>query len=254
MKKIHWFLLLLVLTACTETPQEEENSTTDNEPAEELSDEEFLRRHIEGVLRIPATEEYSFKVYKSRLDGDDIEDYIVTVNRLQFALNEAIESGNVAKRAEIGYMGNYNFIFYMNGANRNTAPPVVVPSSPHADLRVTFEKIRSEAYFDVLVDFRIRNSGWRRFFTLIRDRPVQTFEMKVFDGLGTPQTEAYSVAFDKGSYSLAKDILVYKATLENMEFDDPMGVYTADPEITPTQILDRRWFFNDHEQKYFTEK
>lgn len=246
-------LSALFLFSCGSEPEKDEmHDSQENEV--EMSDADFIRRQIEGNLRIPATEVYDLKMYQENLNGDDVPDYIITVNRLQFALNEAIERGNVAKRAEIGYMGNYNYFFYMNGANRTMSAPIPVPSSPHAKLRVTFEKIRSEAYFDVMVDFRIRNSGWRRFFTILRDSPLQTFEMKCFDGLGTSAREAYSASFERGTYSLAKDILVYKADLEEMTFDDPMGVYTADPLITPSTVLDRKWFFNDNELKYFTEK
>ena len=247
------FLSVLFLFSCTSSPELDEVPDSQEDEVE-MNDADFIRRHIEGTLRIPATEEYDLKMYQENLNGDDIPDYIITVNRLQLALNEAIESGNIAKRAEIGYMGNYNYIFYMNGANRTMSSPIPVPSSPHAKLRVTFEKIRSEAYFDVMVDFRIRNSGWRRFFTILRDTPRQTFEMKCFDGLGTNQREAYSVEFNRGTYSLAKDIWVYKADLEEMSFDDPMGIYTADPTITPSTQLDRKWFFNDNELKYYTEK
>lgn len=253
--KLRGLILLcgLFLLGCTENLPEEED-VTETEEVENQSDEEFLRRFVTSSLGIPATEKYGFKMYQENLDGDDVPDYIVTVNRLDFALNEAIEKGNVVKRAELGYMGNYNFVVYMNGATRALSSVIPVPSSPHAALRVRFEKIRSEAYYDVLVDFRIRNSGWTRFFTVIRDHPMQTFEMKTYDGLGTPQAEAYSVVYEKGSYSLAKDIVVYRAKLEDMEFSDPLEIYTVDPEITPTTVLDRRWFFHDQAGKYYTEK
>lgn len=246
-------LIGLFLSACGEEPNQEEVKT-ESENVEELSAEEFLRRHITSNLNIPATEKFDLKIYKEKINGDDVQDYVVTVNRLDFALNEAIESGNVAKRAEVGYMGTYNYVAFMNGATRAISSIIPVPSSPHAQLRVRFEKIRSEAYYDILVDFRIRNSGWTRFFTVIRDQPMQTFEMKNYDGLGTEKREAYIVSYEKGSYSLAKDILVYKAELEDIELSDPMEIYTIDPEITSTTILDRRWFFHDQAGKYYTEK
>lgn len=246
-------LCSLFLFSCGEKPMEDEEKRA-TEEVENLSDEEFLRRYITSNLSIPATEKFDFKIYQENLNGDDVPDYIVTVNRLDFALNEAIEKGNVVKRAELGYMGTYNFVLYMNGATRGLSSIIPVPSSPHAQLRVRFEKIRSEAYFDVLVDFRIRNSGWTRFFTVMRDQPMQTFEMKTWDGLGTNESEAYSVTYTPGSYSLAKDIVVYKAELGDLEISDPMEIYTVDPEITPTKTIDRRWFFHDQAGKYYTEK
>ena len=61
--------------------------------------EVLIVRQIEGNLSIPATEDYSYTIYSEELNGDDSLDYIVTVNRLDFALNKAIEKGNTAQRA-----------------------------------------------------------------------------------------------------------------------------------------------------------
>src|SRR5690606_10100100 len=120
--------------------------------------DEKIIRHIEGNLSIPRTEKYSYKIYKERLNDDDSLDYIITVNRLQKALDEAIESNNIAKRAEMGYMGNFNYFFYMDGLTKEITTAVAVPSSPYAELEVTFDHIKTEAYFDFMVDLRIRNS------------------------------------------------------------------------------------------------
>ena len=255
MKYLYLTLILFAVVGCTSTPEDSTPAnSTGEEPEVEMTPEQFIVRHLESKLSIPATEKYSYKIYREDLNGDDSLDYVVTVNLLERAINEAIESGRVAKRAEIGYIGNFNYIFYMDGAKQSISEAIPVPSSPQAELRVTFDHIRSEAYKDLMVDFRIRNACYRRFFTVLRELPRQTFETKIFDGLGTPEREAYTIRYEPGSYSLAKDIVVYKAELEDLEIDDPNAVYTIDPEITETDIMDRRWFFNGHELKYYTEK
>lgn len=254
MKYLNVILLALLLGACTEPPADSDEKPDTSDPSAQMTNEELLIRHIESNLKIPATENYSYKIYKEDLNGDDSLDYIVTVNRLNKAMEEAIQSGNVAKRAEIGYMGNFNFVFYMDGAKKNISPPLPIPSSPHTELKISFENIRSEAYKDVLVDFRIRNSCYRRFYTIVRGLPMEVFEAKLYDGLGTPESEAYIVKYGPGSYSLAKDILIYKGKMKDVEISDPMEVYTLVPEIEETDILVRQWFFNGNQMKYFTEK
>lgn len=246
-------LLLLGFASCTADGEETEFQS-DQKAENEIksSPEEIIVRQIENNLQIPATEKYSYKIYREELNGDDSLDYVITVNRLDFALDEAIKSDNVAKRAELGYIGRYNFIFYMDGKSKDITPAIPVASSPHAELKVSFENIRTEAYKDIMVDYRIRNSDFRRFFSVVDKIPHQTFETKIFDGLGTNKTEAYDIRFEPGSYSLSKDIVVYKAILENVTIDDPMEIYSIDPKITPTEEVDRKWFFHEAQQKYFT--
>lgn len=254
MKHLFALLSIMFLISCSEKQDIVDEPTNDLEKTTQLSDEELIKRQVESRLGIHGNEDYSLSVYEENLNGDEDLDKVITVNLLDRALKEAIESGNVVKRAEIGYMGNYNFLFFMDGKTKSITEPIAVPSSPHAKLKVQFENIRTEAYKDVLIDFRIRNSSFRRFYTMINNLPRQTFEMKIFDGLGTPETEAYFSKYETGSYSLAKDIVVYKGILEDMQFDDPMAIYSAEPIIKETEIVDRKWFYNDHERKYFTNK
>jgi hypothetical protein len=216
--------------------------------------EQRIVRHLEGTLSIPGNEKYEYKTYEADLNGDDSLDIIITVNQFEKAINEAIEKGNTAKSAELGYIGNYNHVFYLDGKTKELSSPIAVPSSPHARLKISFENIRSEAYKDFLVDFRIRNSCFRRFFTIVTKTPRQTFEQKLFDGLGDNQTEAFTIKYEKGSYSLAKDIVIYKATLEDATINNPLEVYELNPSIKATDDLERRWFFNANTLKYFTMK
>ena len=247
--------LLLFSVSCTEPEKKESDffDNIENKEPEYKSIDEKITRHIESNLRIPATEKYSYTIYKNELNGDDSLDYVITVNRLEFALQEAIESGKVVKRAEMGYMGNYNYYFYMDGLSKEISGSIPVPSSPYAELEVEFHNIKTEAYKDFTIDFRIINSKFRRFYTVINRIPRQTFEAKIFDGLGDSNPEAFVIDYAQGSFTLAKDILVFKGTLENVKINSANDVYSVHPKITSTGKLDRKWYFSDAKNKYFTE-
>ena len=116
-----------------------------------------------------------------------------------------------------------------------------------------FHNIKTEAYKDFTIDFRIINSKFRRFYTVINSIPRQTFETKIFDGLGDSNPEAFVIDYAQGSFTLAKDILVFKGTLENVKINSANDVYSVHPKITSTGKLDRKWYFSDAKNKYFTE-
>ena len=248
--------ILLFCVSCKEEQKKEseffENIKTIEEVYQSIDDK--ITRHIEGNLSIPGTEKYTYKVYRQNLNGDDSLDYIITVNRLQKALDEAIQSDNVAKRAEMGYMGSFNFYFYMDGLTKEISTSIAVPSSPYAELEVSFEHIKTEAYYDFIVDFRIRNSKFRRFYTIINEIPRQTFEAKIFDNLGDSNPESFVVKFAPGSYSLTKDILIYKGKMDPITIESVNDVYSIQPNISATKELERKWFFSDNQNKYFIEK
>lgn len=261
MKWIYFLFAASFLVACTseETIDETVDETTQTEqPVKDsgpkLSKEESLVRHIEASLEIPATEKYDYEIFKEDCNGDGQIDWVVTVNLLDRAINEAIESERVAKRAAMGYMGRYNYIVYVDGISESMTAPLVIPSSPHAALKVSFENITSDGKKDIMVDYRIRNSGFREFLSVVNNVPKRILQLKIFDGVGSVTPEAYHVEFAPGSFSLAKDIIVYKGTFENREFEDPLAVYDFTPEITSTNELERKWFYGEQMKKYFTQK
>ncbi len=251
--KLIWLFSLLLVASCGETSRENDDVLPEKK---ELADtgplDERAKRHVESNLGITATEEYTLEIFRENLDGDDKEDAIITVNRLQFAIDEAVRNGNVAKRSELGFMGNYNYIFYYDGALNKISPPIAIPSTPHKLLNVRFEHISSEDYKDILIDFRIRNSSFKDIYTVSNHTPRRIFQWKNFDGLGSTTKEAYVFEFKPGTTGFQKDILIYKAT-----FQDPKGdfdVMTFEPQLTPSNQLEHRFFYVAQQGKYATEK
>jgi hypothetical protein len=251
--------LLTLLFGCTSENEETpsiipDTPVIDNTPKKYVPTDELIENYVRKSLDIASDEKYIVETYQAECNGDDSLDIIITVNLLDRAMKEAIAADAVAKRAEMGFIGRYNYMIYMDGATRSLSSAIAIPSSPYGKLVVSFDNIRTEHYKDILVDFRIRNSGFREFYSVINEIPRRTLQVKLFDGVGDATDEAYSIGFEPGRYSLAKDIVVYKGTFKNTTFDDPLGVYDFIPEITATQEVDRKWFFNDGQFKYYTDK
>ncbi len=242
----------LALLSCQQSEKEEIKEDKEEEEIK-LPLEQMVKRHIEGKLSIPANENYSYKIYRAHLDGDTLEDAIITVNRLSFAMNEANASKNTAKQAELGFMGNYNYIFFFDGGLHMISPPIAIPSSPLAPLKVEFENISSPDFKDILVHFRILNASYMDVYTIGNHIPRRIFQWKNFDGLNsTKNVEAFTFEFVEGTTGPVKDILVKKAEL--IQPKNEINIYEYSPEIKGTNEIVHRFFYIPKEGKYLTQK
>lgn len=247
-------LLPLLLWSCQE-PKSEDRAT-ENKPAGppvkgKQSLEAYANRMVRAALNIQANEKFELQIYRAQLDADGIEDAIVTVNRLDLAMKEAAASPNPAKRADLGFMGNFNYFFFFDGKLDMLSPPIAIPSSPLLPLSVSFENISSTQYKDILIDFRIRNASYKDFYTVSNHTPRRIFQFKNFDGLGTAVTEAYHFSYGAGSYGPQKNIFVMEAKLEAL----PAGAdkNTFIPKITPIEKIKYTFFYLESHAKYATK-
>ena len=54
-----------------------------------------IKKYLEKVLKINNKEIYDYEIKKGHLNNDQIEDAIITVNRYEFAKQEAVNSKNM---------------------------------------------------------------------------------------------------------------------------------------------------------------
>ena len=214
--------------------------------------EERAKRHVESVLGIPGNEKYTLKIYREDLDADNKQDAVIVVNRLEFALNEAVRQGNTAKRAELGFIGNYNCFFFYDGGLDKISPKIDVPSTPQKELDVAFHHISSDQYKDIVIDFRVRNSKFREFYFVINHTPRKVFQQQVFDGLGTRNTEAYGIAYEEGTMASQKDIVILTAEMKAPS--EEIDVFTYEPEIIVGKEMLYRFFYHPKLGKYAIRK
>lgn len=253
MKFVVLSILFMAITACSENEQEKD---VFNNPIikkdDNLSFEDRLKREIEAKLSIPVTEKYTIEIKRAHLNNDDKKDAIITVNRLEFAIDEATKETNPAKRAELGYMGNYNYFFFYDGNRDKVSVPMLVASSAKSPLEIKFENIQSEFYQDVCIEYRIRNSKFRNYYLLENGAIQMIFQWKLFDLVGTADYEANFIEYQEGSISLAKDIVIYKGKIKNYstKIDD---VYTYNPIIEKSKEITYRFFYDPKTMKYMTQ-
>jgi len=242
--------LTLIIASCSN-----EKKTTDpvEDPAKALQNlpfEQRYKREIVEKLNIGSKEKYTMHVYKAFINSDSIEDAIITVNRLQFAEDEAIKSGKTAKAAELGFTGNYNYFFYYDGSLDQISDPVPVPSSPGRPLDVSFVSISSPTKKDIVIDYRIRNSGWRSYFTSTGDGTLALmFQWKWFDGIGEENPEALNHVLDPSPEGISQDISIYASSIDNHS-TEIKDVYTFVPTITQKGALQFRFFYDSRISKF----
>lgn len=256
---IRSFTLILISLAftlgCTNSDPKPEFGTVEKQeqdPFKDLDLKERLIRHAESQLNIPATEKYTFKIYEEHLNDDGILDGIITINRFEHAQAKAIENNTVSKSAELDFWGNYNTLFYYDSELDKITPPIHITSSANRPLKLNFVQLSSATHKDLILDYPIRNSIFRRYYLMQNHAPVYALQWKLYDGLGTNETEAFCFGYDNGSISSVKDIIVFKGDLEKIS---PEVDYSKiDPKIECSQDVVHRFFYNPKDNKYYTQK
>ncbi len=243
-------LLSVLFVQCSgenqaEPAQEKAIKPTKNEPFDKR-----YKSEIESKLKIGDKEKYSYHVYKAFINADSIEDAIITVNRMQFAEDEAIKSGKVTKAVEMGYVGTYNYFFYYDGAIDQISEPITVPSSPGRELDISFASITSPDKQDIIIDYRIRNSGWRSYFTSTNEGHLSLmFQWKWFDHVGEAVPEALNHVLEPSPEGQSQDIAIYQSTID--DYNPEVGdVYAYMPKITKKGALMYRFFYDPAVSKY----
>jgi hypothetical protein len=250
------FLFLFCFVSCNET--KEKNLDAEKLFKKEKEDTHLpfkarMTRQIEASLSIPTNEHYTSKVFKGHLNADNFEDAIITVNRYDFAIDDASKSLNPAKMAELGYVGNYNCFFFYDGKLKKFSNPIMVASSPKAPLKVLFEHIQSDFFSDIVIEYRIRNSAYRSYYLMHQGAIQMMFQWKRFDKVGEAIPDASFLTYDTGTLTQFKDILVSKGKIKSYSpsIDD---VYSYDPVIENEGVLLYRFFFDPKQLKYVTRK
>jgi len=209
-----------------------------------------IKTYVERKIGIPADENYQMEVFEEHLNDDGVKDVIITVNRLEHAIDAMAKTNRTTKAAQIGFFGQYNYFIYYSSKTNSFSEPFITASTPQRKLNITFVNLSSDSHKDILVDYAIRNSQFRRVYLMLDDVPSYAFQWKLYDGWGTPSIESYCFDFGPGYRSKVKDIIINKGDMKNIGPEQNYDVEV--PEITCTNELVKRFFFNEADRKYYT--
>ena len=267
MKIIYCFLFLLFLVACsneetsgsaeesdlfeTITNQNSRNKTGYLLDSSAFYVDSIIQKYIRETLNTGDNENFTYNIDKAALNPDNEMDAIISVNRLAYAKQTAIESGHVAQAEKLAYMGPFNAFIFYDGRSNSFSIPVPVPSSPLLPLDISFNNISSNQHKDLVVDFRIRNASYKEVYFLFNNKPSKVFQWKNFDGLGTTDSEAYAFGFNPGNGPV-RDIIIFKAKIEAPKGEiDP---FIFKPKILSSQAVQKKFFYVPAQGKYFSTK
>lgn len=250
MKLLFALFFGVLLFSCKENSNKDQDSV--EIPDEKLSMKELIHRKVTADLSIPATENYTLEIHKAHLNTDDFEDAIILVNRKEYTIRTVDSSPNGAMQKSIGYFGNHNHMYYYDGLTHTVSRRITVPSSALIPLKINFLNIQSEAFKDFTLDVRIQETFYRNFYTVKNGAPALVFQWNIADISDKGELEANFIKYDAGSYSLAKDILIYKAEILNELPKDLFSDYELKTKPIGEPI--HRFFYNPKEAAYFTKK
>lgn len=249
--KLLSFPVILLLVACNYNKNTSKTDTPNNK--NKLSFEEKAKRAVEADLKINASEKYDIQIHKAYIDRDTIEDAVILVNRKQWAHERAEKQGNINYAEKLGFTGPHNNVFVYLGKYDKFISTPNVGSSADYPLDVNFETISIPSQKDFFVNYRIRNSMHRNYYTVRNDRVFLTFNCPVFDSIGAQNPKVYSIEHKESSIRLAKDIALYEGKIPNYnpsEIED-VNNYTPD-KIVSTDDLYVFFIFDEQTLSYVT--
>jgi hypothetical protein len=254
MLKINLILVAVIglFISCSDTLDKALVEEQTNQEPVELDLETKVIRTIEAQLAIPATEKYNLQVYSENLDDDGIQDFIYTVNRMQFAMDEAQNSMNSNQRAQTGFMGNYNYVVYVDGATEKISRPIPIGSSALLPLRVQFENIQTTNHKDALVRYRVRDAAFENYFFVTKKQINLVLQHKIYDKFASENPEFYFAELGKGSASAISDIIVHLGQSKTKAPNQPLARF--DPIINPTESIMYHFIYSPTKRKYVIEK
>lgn len=254
-KRINLFLLVSIFIISTSCSSEETggNEINNDEIEESLTEEEKIIRQVEGVLGISATENYDIQIQFKHIDQDTLKDAVILVNRKEYGHQKVKENNTERFFESNGYTGLYNFVFLKLGGSDKLISTTPVGSNVNYPLTVEFLELTSKAHQDFIVEYRIRNSLHRNYYTVRNDKMFLTFSCPVFDSIGEPKPRVYDIEHTTSEVRIAKDIALYEGRIVDYNVDDIEDINAYTPkDIVRDGELYVFFIFDDKKMKYVT--
>lgn len=254
--KISYILIsILFLASCNneEKFSKSEERSDSTQETETLTKEEQIIRQVESLLSISATETYDIQIEYKHIDQDTLLDALILVNRKEFAFQKAKNTNTERFFEQTGNTGLYNYVFLLMGGEKKLISTNPVGSNANYPLKVEFLELTSKAHKDFYLEYRVRNSLHRNYYTVRNNRVYLTFSCPVFDRIGEDDPLVYDIQHQTSSVRIAKDIALYKGKIVDYNPKEIENTNEFDAkEITSNGELFVYFIFNDKTMKYVT--
>lgn len=246
------FVLMGAWVGCS---PEEENLQTPASQEEVISEEQKIIRQIENKLGISAAETYDIQILYKHIDPDTLKDALILVNREDHAFQRVKQSNSETFFEKTGYTAPQNYVFVKLGGTDQVISTTPIGSNVKYPLRAKFIELTSKAHQDFYVEYRIRNSLQRNYYTVRNNNLFLTFSCPVFDSIGAKQPKVYDIQHLISPVRIAKDIALYHGRFLNYDsktIEDVNGFDPQPDEIIGTKDLFVYFIFDDQSMKYIT--
>jgi hypothetical protein len=245
------YIFLLLVTSCDDKQLKKSDQNVPTKSIDNFDD--WAKRQVETLLKINAAENYTLSIHKEYLDRDTLIDAVILVNREEYAKKKAAEDGDTSFEELVGYTGPYNYVFtHINGSEKLHQAPPVGSSATHP-LTVQFETISNPSQKDFYVEYRVKSSINRNYYTINNGRVVLTFSCPLYDFMDPQNPTVYSIKHIESEVRISKDIALYKGKITNYDpknISDFMTYYPA--EVLPTDDLYVYFIYDKKRMKYVT--
>lgn len=213
-------LTVFLLSSCAENAEKaEEQVKAEAKQETAITKEQQIARLVENELNIPATEEYDIQILYKNIDADTLEDALVLVNRKEAGFQNAKLNDREHFFANTGYTGLFNYVFVWLGNSKSLLKTTPVGSNVNYALRAEFLELTSKAHTDFYVEYRVKNSLYRNYYT-VRGKEIFLTLLNIVTAFGM-------------SY---KDLLMEKIE-ERIKFKDFEDILTEFEEMK-NELLD----------------
>ena len=120
-------------------------------------------------------------------------------------------------------------------------------------LQAEFLELTSKAQKDFYVDYRIKNSLQRNYYTVRNKQIYLTFSCPVFDSIGSDNPVVYAIEHKLSSVRISKDIVLNKGKFADYNPNAIKDTFNFEPkDIISTGELFAYFIFDNKRMKYVT--
>lgn len=250
-----FFAIAIFFASCSGSSENELIEEEEDLFKVELNFEEAaLKDLIQRRIKIENGDIGSFEIHRTHLNADAIEDGYVVMNLAPRAKKDMEKSANPARFQDMGYIGDYNFIYVWDGKSRTLGTAFILKGNGLTPLKVTASNFLDPGYKSLSAEYRVQNSTFETFFMNINGQLIPVFSYNKVDLIGTPEMTVNTHIFAENPAQIEKDILIVKGELRDYnETEAALNKNNYDVGyIKPTDEVVYRFFYDERSRKYAT--